>query len=151
MTLTTPNLDEMTVQMDREICIQANLANSFDALVEQIGAEHTAPDGAPMPMTLESWPGGRWFRDLGDDNGHHWGHVQAIKRPTLLEISGPLFMSYAVAANVQYRLTEAADGTLLTMRFSALGLIPDEHRQGMEGGWMHLMHQVKTAAEGKSR
>ena len=44
-------------------------------------------------MTLEPRPGGRWFRDLGDDNGHFWGHVQAIKRPTLLEITGPLFMS----------------------------------------------------------
>ena len=47
-----------------------------------------------MPMKLEAWPGGRWYRDLGDGNGHFWGHVQAIKRPTLLEISGPLFMSY---------------------------------------------------------
>jgi hypothetical protein len=26
------------------------------------------------------------MRDLGDGNGHLWGHVQAIKRPTLLEI-----------------------------------------------------------------
>ncbi len=33
-----------------------------------------------MPMKLEAWPGGRWFRDLGDGNGHLWGHVQAIKR-----------------------------------------------------------------------
>ena len=44
-------------------------------------------------MKLEPWPGGRWFRDLGNDNGHFWGLVQAIKRPTLLEITGPLFMS----------------------------------------------------------
>ena len=59
-----------------------------------------------MPMKIEAWPGGRWFRDLGDNNGHFWGHVQAIKRPTLLEITGPLFMSYAVVSNLQYRLSE---------------------------------------------
>src|SRR5215831_7733728 len=68
-----------------------------------------------MPMLLEPWPGGRWFRDLGDGNGHLWGHVQAIKRPTPLEIAGPLMMSFAVASNVQYRLTEAdGGGTLIT-------------------------------------
>jgi len=44
-----------------------------------------------MPMKLEAWPGGRWYRDLGDNNGHYWGTVQAIKKPTLLEICGPLF------------------------------------------------------------
>ena len=49
-----------------------------------------------MPIKIEAWPGGRWFRDLGDGNGHYWATVQAIKRPTLLEFSGPLFMSYPV-------------------------------------------------------
>ena len=55
-------------------------------------------------MMLEPWPGGRWFRDLGNGNGHFWGQVQAIKAPALLEITGPLMMSFAVASNVQYRL-----------------------------------------------
>jgi len=63
-------------------------------------------NGTPMPMKLEAWPGGRWFRDLGEGNGHYWGTVQAIKHPTLLEFSGPLFMSQPVANNVQYRLSE---------------------------------------------
>ena len=47
------------------------------------------PDGKPLPMKIEPWPYGRWYRDLGGDNGHFWGHVQAIKKPTLLEICGP--------------------------------------------------------------
>ena len=50
-----------------------------------------------MPMKLEAWPGGRWYRDLGDGNGHYWGTVQAIKRPTLLEFCGPLFASVPAA------------------------------------------------------
>ena len=79
-----------------------------------------------MPMVLEARPGGRWFRDLGDDDGHLWGHVQAIKRPTLLEITGPLFMSYPVVSNVQYRLKEVDGGTLITFRHTALGFMPDE-------------------------
>ena len=40
------------------------------------------------------------------NDGHFWGQVQAIKRPTLFEITGPLFMSYPVVSNVQYRLSE---------------------------------------------
>ena len=43
------------------------------------------------------WCSRRGRADAGSaiwaDNGHFWGHVQAIKRPTLLEITGPLFMS----------------------------------------------------------
>ena len=147
MTLTIPNIDEMTVSVNKEIHVQASLVNTFDALVEQIGADNQTPDGTPMPMTIETWPGGRWFRDRGNGDGHNWGHVQAIKRPVLLEISGPMFMSYAATSNVQYRLTETEGGTLLTLRFSAFGLIPDEHRQGMGTGWMHLINRVKTAAE----
>jgi len=88
----------------------------------------------PLPMTIEPRPGGRWFRDLGNDNGHFWGHVQAIKRPTLLEITGPLFISSAVVSNVQYRLTAVDGGTLITFRHSALGFVPDDYQQRMGRG-----------------
>ena len=69
----------------------------------------------PMPMVLEEWPGGRWFRDLGNGQGHLWGFVQVIKPPTLIEIQGPLFMSYAVAGHVQMRLTQISDRTTLVL------------------------------------
>jgi hypothetical protein len=45
-------------------------------------------------MILEQWPGGRWSRDHGNGIGHLWGHVQVIKPPVLLELSGLMFMSY---------------------------------------------------------
>ena len=102
MTVATTGLEELTLIVTDQIQIDASLEDSFGALLEQMGPHNESPDGAAMPMTLEAWPGGRWFRDLGGDNGHHWGHVQAIKRPTLVEITGPLFMSYAVASNLQY-------------------------------------------------
>jgi uncharacterized protein YndB with AHSA1/START domain len=98
-------------------------------------------------MKLEPWPGGRWYRDLGDNNGHFWGVVQAIKRPTLLEITGPLFMSYPVVSNVQYRLSEKDGGTLLTFHHTALGLILDDHRKGVREGWSHIHEGVRKRAE----
>ena len=71
---------------------------TFETLLEQLGPRNEVSNGTAMPMKLEAWPGGRWFRDLGDGNGHFWGHVQAIKRPTLLEFTGPMFMSYPVSS-----------------------------------------------------
>src|SRR5947207_12362510 len=109
---TMPGIESLTLVVNQEIHVKASLETTFEALLEQIGPENETPE-QKMPMKLEPWPGGRWFRDLGNDNGHFWGHVQAIKRPTLLEITGPLFMSDAVLSNLQYRLTEEAGGTLI--------------------------------------
>ena len=147
MTAATTPLEDLALLVTEKIRIDASLEDSFAALLEQMGPYNEGPDGTAMPMTLEARPGGRWFRDLGGDNGHHWGHVQAIKRPTLLEITGPLFMSYPVASNLQYRLAAAAGGTLLMFRHAAFGLIPDDHRRGLTTGWTHLLTRVKGRAE----
>ena len=105
-----------------------------------------------MPMKLEAWPGGRWYRDLGEGNGHFWGAVQAIKRPGLLEITGPLFMSYPVANNVQYRLSEENGVTVIKFRHSGFGLITDEHRAGVVKGWAYIHENVRKRAEaGRSK
>ena len=113
-----------------------------------MGPSNQGHNGVPMPMTLEPWPGGRWFRNLGDNNGHLWGHVQAIKRPTLLEITGPLMMSFAVASNVQYRLKEVDGGTLITLRHTALGLFPpDGYREALGQGWSLLFDRLRRRVE----
>ena len=152
MTMATTSLiDDLTLNVEEEIRVDATIDQTFEALLEQMGPASVTPDGAPLPMVLEARPGGRWFRDLGDDNGHHWGHVQAIKRPGLLEISGPLFMSYPVVSNLQYRLTTADEGTLITVRHAAMGLLPDDHRTGLSRGWRALLDRVRTRAESTQR
>jgi hypothetical protein len=147
-TSTLAGLDKLTLNLTQEIRVKASLENTFEALLEQIGPENETPE-TKMPMVLEAWPGGRWFRDLGDENGHCWATVQAIKRPALLELSGPLFMSYPVINNVQYRLTKTEDGTLITFRHTALGFIPDDVRANMTKGWGHISDRIKSAAERK--
>jgi uncharacterized protein YndB with AHSA1/START domain len=129
--------------------VRASLEATFAALLEQLGPRNERHDGTPMPLKIEPWPGGRWYRDLGGDNGHFWGNVQAIKRPTLLEFSGPLFMSYPAVSNVQYRLSEADGGTLIKFHHTALGLIEDEHREGVGKGWAHMNEGVRKRAEGQ--
>jgi hypothetical protein len=145
----TTTLNNLTLDLNEEIHVHASLDATFDALLEQMGPGNEGPGGVPMPMVIEPRPGGRWFRDLGGGNGHFWGHVQAIKRPTLLEITGPLFMSMPVVSNVQYRLKEVEGGTLISFRHSALGFIPDDLRQGLTGGWTMLHKRICTQAEAR--
>jgi hypothetical protein len=148
---TALGIESLTLIVTQEIHVQASVEDTFAALLEQIGPGNNRPDGTEMPMKIEPWPGGRWYRDLGDNKGHLWGHVQTIKRPTLLEITGPLFMSYAVVSNVQYRLSEVDGGTLIQFHHKALGLIQDDHRQGVTGGWAHILSRVRERAEASSR
>src|ERR1700687_2496902 len=145
---TAQSIENLTLNVTQEIHVSAPLDVTFAALLEQLGPENEVREVTPMPMKIEPWPGGRWYRDLGDGNGHFWGHVQAIKRPTLLEISGPLFMSYPVVSNVQYRLTEAGGGTLISFRHTALGLIPPDQKEGMKQGWTHMLESARKRAEG---
>ena len=147
---TIPGIESLTLIVTQEIHVNAPLETTFAALLEQIGPENESPQGK-MPMTIEPRPGGRWFRDLGDGNGHLWGHVQAIKRPTLFEITGPLFMSYGVVSNLQYRLSEENGGTLIKFHHKAFGLIQDDHRRGVGQGWSHMNSRIKARAEAGSK
>jgi hypothetical protein len=146
----TAGIENLSVTITQEIQVQALLEVTFAALLEQLGPENETPEQR-MPMKLEAWPGGRWYRDLGEGDGHFWGHVQAIKRPNLLEITGPLFMSYAAVNNLQYRLSENAGGTLIKFHHIALGVIPDDHRQGMQKGWNMMHTRIRERAESKAR
>jgi hypothetical protein len=147
MTAIAPTIDNLSLAITDELHVRAPLAATFAALLEELGPSNEGENHRPMPMVLEPWPGGRWFRDLGDKNGHLWGHVQAIKRPTLLEITGPLMMSFAVASNVQYRLKEIDSGTLITVRHTALGLFPDGYREAMAQGLPLLFDRIRRRVD----
>ena len=143
---TMMGIESLMLEVNQEIRVRASLEKTFEALLEQIGPENESPE-RKMPMKLEAWPGGRWFRDLGNGDGHLWGHVQAIKRPTLLEITGPLFMSYAVVSNLQYRLSDENGETVIKFHHKAFGAIQDDHRRGVSLGWSHINQKIKERAE----
>ena len=128
---------------DEEIAAPIDIV--FETILEQMGPMNSTPE-KPMPMKLEAWPGGRWFRDLGNDTGHFWGLVQAIKAPWLLEISGPLFMSSPAVSNIQYRLTEENGATRVRFVHRAMGWIGEAER-GVDSGWTELITRIRVAAE----
>lgn len=148
---TTMSGTEPTIVISEEIHVDASLETTFASLLVQMGRQNETPEGKPLPMILEPRPGGRWYRDLGGDNGHLWGLVQSIKRPVLLEIWGPLFISTGTMSNLIYRLAESDGGTHITFRHSLVGPVPDEFRQHMAPGWSALHHRVKHAAEAAAR
>ena len=142
-TVTEQTVHALEIVKEEEIAAPIKMV--FEAILEQMGPMNEAPETGPMPMKLEAWPGGRWYRDLGEDAGHFWGNVKAIKSPTLLEIWGPLFMSYPAVSNVQYRLSEENGVTRLKFMHRAIGQIPHDVR--VEQGWDDLLGRIRTAAK----
>ncbi|HEX4590459.1 MAG TPA: SRPBCC domain-containing protein [Gemmataceae bacterium] len=132
-----------TLNIKKDTLIAAPIEVVFETLLQPLGPL------AEMGLKLEPRPGGRWYRDLGNDAGHFWGHVQVIKPPKLLEIVGPMMMSYPVASHLQYRLTEEAGAVRLTLIHQAIGLITAEHLEGVNKGWGEYVAAIKAAAEAK--
>jgi hypothetical protein len=147
MTTTAPVSENQTFTITEEIRVRATLEQTFESLMAHMGRLNETPEGMPLPMVLEAYPGGRWYRDLGGENGHLWGFVQSIKRPVLLEMWGPLFMSTAATSNLQYRLSETPDGTLIKFTHTLVGPFPEEHRSRLATGWTALHARVRKAAE----
>jgi uncharacterized protein YndB with AHSA1/START domain len=152
----TTTLSEQTTQTfevlkDEEINAPVDIV--FETILEQMGPYNQTPDGTALQMKLEAWPGGRWFRDFGNNEGHLWGHVQSIKAPTLLEIQGPLFMSNPVISHLLYRLTEEGGKTRVKFSHRAVGLIAPEISDGARVGvgWSNLISRVRETAERKAK
>jgi hypothetical protein len=142
------NLSDLTLDISQEIRINAAKEGVFRSLLRRLADENAMPDGESLSLVLEPWPGGRWFRDLGDRQGHLWGFVQVIKPPTLLEIAGPLIMSYPAAGHIQFRLTPVGGGTNLALRHRVLGMIDADRRAGIASGWERTLMGVKESSEG---
>jgi uncharacterized protein YndB with AHSA1/START domain len=134
-------------ELRKEIEISAPIDIAFEAMLDQLGAESQMPDGKPFPMKIEAWPGGRWYRDLDGNSGHLWGHVQVIKPPVLLEVCGPLMMSYPAINHLQYRLQAEGGVTRLVFLHRAVGSISPEHREGMPKGWTYWLERIRDLAE----
>jgi uncharacterized protein YndB with AHSA1/START domain len=140
-----------TMEIRQHVDIDAPIDIAFEALLEEIGPGGRLPDGQSMNLRLEPWPGGRWFRDLGEGRGHFWGHVQVIKPPALLEICGPMACSYPALNHVQYRLKTEGTGTRLSLLHRAMGVIPPEHREGMPEGWKEWLQSIRDLAQSRAR
>ena len=135
-------LDDLTLDITQTIDVNADIGDVYRSVLRRLGEGNTNPQGEPLHLVLEQWPGGRWFRDRGNGVGHLWGHVQVIKAPVLLELSGPMFMSYPAINHVEVKLEQRSGGTHVALRHRAIGLIDSAHRQGVGTGWKHILGSI---------
>ena len=141
------DLATLTLELEQNVDIARPMAAVFEGLIQQFTEGMKYPDGRSMNFKMETRPGGRWYRDLGDDTGHLWGFVQVIKPPSLLEIYGPMFMSYPAANHLEVRLSEVDGKTRVSLRHRAIGMIGEQHRKGVGEGWKQMLTEVKRVAE----
>src|SRR5882762_7101449 len=59
-TITEQTVHALEIVKEEEIA--APIGVVFETILEQMGPENEAPGTGPMPMKLEAWPGGRWYR-----------------------------------------------------------------------------------------
>jgi hypothetical protein len=142
-------VDELVLDVNQSVEISAGIEEVFKSMLFRLGEGNTRPDGESLQLNIEPWAGGRWYRDRGEGVQHLWGHVQAIKAPELLEMSGPMFMSYPAINHVEVKLERINDGTKVTLRHRALGLIEQAHREGVTIGWQHILDSIARDFEKK--
>jgi hypothetical protein len=140
-------LEEMTLDVEQSVDMKADIGDVFKKVLYRFGEGNVGPDGSSLNLTLEEWAGGRWFRDRGEGIQHLWGHVQVIKPPTLIEISGPMFMSYPAINHIEIKLDKVSEGTRVTLRHRAIGMIEQAHREGVSTGWLSMLDAVKNDFE----
>ena len=144
--MATELMNDLVCDIQHAIEVDGKPDAVFRGLIDRMTRLPPGPNGQqPLSLKLEQWPGGRWFRDLGNNTGHLWGHVQSIKPPVLLEICGPMMMSFAVASNLIIRLKETGGRTEVTLRHQVLGQIPQEYRTGMTEGWAQMLNSIPGA------
>jgi hypothetical protein len=144
-------LDDMTLEVNQNIEIKAAIGDVFRSVLHRFGEGFATPTGESLQMVLEQWAGGRWFRDRGNGVGHLWGHVQVIKPPVLLELSGPMFMSYPALNHMEIKLEEIAGGTRVALRHRALGFIDPKHREGVSTGWQYTLNAIAEQCAAKNK
>ena len=140
-------LDGLTLDLTQTIDVKADIGDVFRSVLHRLGEGSTNAQGESMQMHLEEWPGGRWFRDRGNGIGHLWGHLQVIKPPTLLELSGPMFMSYPALNHVEVKLEQRTGGTHVELRHRAVGMIDPAHREGVTHGWKMILENIAQDSE----
>lgn len=144
------NLEEMTMDLELQVEVAGPIGEVWPAVLRQVGAANVRPDGGSLDMRLEEWAGGRWYRDRGEGIQHLWGHVQVIKPPVLLELYGPLLMSYPAINHIEIKLAETGGkgGTTVTFRHRAIGMLDPALKEGVHVGWQHMLDAVKEGFAG---
>jgi hypothetical protein len=140
-------LEDLILEVEQHVDVKATPEKAFAAVLYRLGKGNTNLENQSLQLQLEEKPGGRWYRDRGNGVGHLWGFVQVIKAPTLLELSGPMFMSYPATNHIEMKVEAVSGGSRVSLRHRAIGMIDPEHRKNVGRGWGHMLDGVKKDCE----
>ena len=142
--MTTKSLSELTeIHVEQNVTINASPEVVFDALTQQISVWWTQPffhsGEAAKRLVLELRPGGRFYEDLGNNEGLFLATVVSIKKPNQLQLIGPMGMTGLVQGSVLFQLESKENSTLLKLSHRAIGDVSDEVKNGYDLGWKELL------------
>ena len=144
LSMTTKSLNELTeIHVEQNVTIDASPEVVFEALTQQISIWWTSPffhsGEAAQRLVLEPRPGGRFFEDLGNNEGLFLATVSSIKKPDQLQLIGPMGMTGLVQGFVQFQLESKDNSTLLKLSHRAIGDVSEETKKGYDLGWRELL------------
>lgn len=138
-----------TLQIERDVELQATPERVFAALTTEIGAwwDHTFAE-EPRGLYLEPYAGGRFYEEFGQGGSALYAIVTYTEPGKLLVLSGSMGMRGPVLATVRYELEPREGGTLLTLAHRVVGEVDDETRELYTTGWEALLDgQLKEYVE----
>ena len=54
-------IDDLTLDTTQSIDIKADIGDVFRSVLHRLGEGSTTSQGESLQMTMEQWPGGRWW------------------------------------------------------------------------------------------
>ena len=136
-----------TISIQREIAIAAPIEIAFEAMLEEMGPGGEMPDGKPFPMVIEPWPGGRWYRDLGNNPATSGGTSRSSSRRRCSSCAGRCSCPSPPSTTCSTGFTADGEGTRLEFTHRAMGPIP-ERGPGGRGTGMGLRPQADRRDRG---
>lgn len=138
--ITTATLRD--IHIEQNITIQALREDVFDAVTKEISAWWSAPyfhASETKQLVLEAKVGGRFYEDIGDNEGMLLATVMFIKRPDELRMMGPMGMVGPVQGVILFQFEMKDDGTLLKLSHRMVGEVSEEIETAYSGGWQELL------------
>jgi DNA-binding transcriptional ArsR family regulator/uncharacterized protein YndB with AHSA1/START domain len=130
------------IHVVQEVPVSASPEAVFKALTDGIGEWWGAPylyDQESTDIVVESKLGGHCREVTSEGGGAVWATVIEYRPNKVLEMSGLIGMSGAVAGLVRFEIEPTDGGSLLKLDHRAVGDIEEKTAEMYQGGWADLL------------
>lgn len=140
---TTTALPLTALDIAQETRITAPREKVFDALCK-MGDWWPHRFRERSEVHFEATVGGRFWEEWPDGGGAVYATVASLRRPELVECTGPMGMTGPVLGVFTLTLEEDGEATLLKLTHRAYGDIDEETRIGYTEGWGEIIKVLNS-------